>query len=155
MTPPQPVILGVSGSLRSSSKNTTVMGAVEGVTPFDGLRDLPPFDPDREEADAPLVARWREAVKDADAVLFCTPEYAHGVPGVLKNALDHLVGSGEFSGKPVGVLNIAPHSQFAHVQLRETLRTMDARVVGSACVTLLPSDAEGLRAIVSALSTPR
>lgn len=149
-------VLGVSGSLRTSSKNATVLAELSGVTLFDGLRELPPFDPGREEIDAPLVARWREAVASADAVLFCSPEYAHGVPGVLKNALDHLVGSGEFSGKPVGVLNIAPHSLYAPVQLRETLRTMDADVIDTACATVLPTDAEGLRAVVTALaSTPR
>ena len=149
------MILGVSGSLRAASKNTTVLAALEGVTLYDGLRDLPPFDPDREEADAVLVNPWRAAVARADAVLFCTPEYAHGLPGSLKNALDHLVGSGEFSGKPVGVLNIAPHSRFASPQLEEILRTMDARVIPAACATVLPGDAAGLAAVVTLLATPR
>ena len=149
-------ILGVSGSLRAASKNTTVLAGLVGVTLFEGLRGLPAFDPDREEADAPLVAHWREAIEGADAVLFCSPEYAHGLPGALKNALDHLVGSGEFSGKPVGVLNISPHSRFAHVQLEEVLRTMDARVIPEACATILPTQEKDLaRLVVILAASPR
>ena len=145
------MILGVSGSLRAASKNATVLASIDGVVLYEGLRDLPPFDPDREEADAGLVAPWRKAILKADAVLFCTPEYAHGLPGSLKNALDHLVGSGELGGKPVGVLNLAPHSKHASLQLVEVLRTMDARVIEAACVTVLPDDAAGLRRVVDAL----
>jgi chromate reductase, NAD(P)H dehydrogenase (quinone) len=75
-------------------------------------------------------------LQSADAVLICSPEYAHGVPGVLKNALDWVVGSGEFMGKPVALLNASPRATHAQASLIETLTTMDARVVTDACIAL-------------------
>jgi NAD(P)H-dependent FMN reductase len=69
-------------------------------------------------------------------LLIASPEYAHGVPGSLKNALDWLVGGPEFVDKPVAVINPSVHSRFAHAQLLETLRTMSGRVVDEASVTL-------------------
>ena len=71
-----------------------------------------------------------------EAVLICSPEYAHGVSGTLKNALDWLVGSGELVGKPVAVLNLSPRATHAHASLIETLRTMAAVVVPDSGATL-------------------
>jgi chromate reductase, NAD(P)H dehydrogenase (quinone) len=128
-------ILGVSGSLRQHSSNTTALRAVGLLAPAglelvlsDHLGALPHFNPDLEETSIPAVSAWRAALLGADGALICTPEYAHGLPGALKNALDWCVGSGEFVGKPVAVLNISPASSFADESLREVLRTMDARV---------------------------
>src|SRR5882762_1143612 len=92
-------VLALSGSLRAKSINTAVLSAVQslapaglGVTLHRGLGDLPHFNPDLDTATPPAaVAAWREAVNAADVLLICTPEYAHGVPGALKNALDWLV----------------------------------------------------------------
>jgi chromate reductase, NAD(P)H dehydrogenase (quinone) len=75
--------------------------------------------------------------------VICSPEYAHGVPGSLKNALDWLVSGVELSEKPVAVITATPFSTHALAQLIETLRTMNARVIADACVTL-PAAARGL-----------
>lgn len=136
-------LMTFSGSLRSGSSNSALLNAAAQlaprdvrVTPFDGLAALPAFNPDDEMGDAPIphaVMAWRTALANADAVLISSPEYAHGVPGVLKNALDWVVGSGEFVGKPVGVLNASTASQYAHPQILETLSVMSAALVADAC----------------------
>lgn len=145
MSTPAPLrILAVSGSLRAQSINTAVLTAVRSlagaglrVTLHRGLGDLPHFNPDLD-TDAPpaAVAAWREAVNSADALLFCTPEYAHGVPGSLKNALDWLVSYEPFLNKPVAIINARPGATFAPASLRETLTVMNARFLDAACVTL-------------------
>lgn len=141
-----PVLLTVSGSLRAGSSNAALLAAVAHVAPdgvvivpYDALAALPPFNPDLEEGPGPLpgaVTDWRRALATADAVLFSSPEYAHGVPGAFKNALDWVVGSGELVDKPVGLLSASAASQFAHPQLAETLRVMSARLVPGATVVL-------------------
>jgi len=69
----------------------------------------------------------------ANAVLISSPEYAHGVPGALKNMLDWLVSTGELVGKPVALLNAAPTGgAYAQASLLETLRTMNWTVVAEA-----------------------
>lgn len=136
-------ILTVSGSLRAGSSNTALLDAVAllaepdvMVTAFAGLEALPAFNPDLELAAGeplPAVAAWGAALAAADAVLISSPEYAHGVPGVLKNALDWVVGSGELVAKPVGLLNASSASQYAYPQLLETLGVMSASLVLGAC----------------------
>jgi NAD(P)H-dependent FMN reductase len=78
------------------------------------------------------VVAWQRALATADAVLLSSPEYAHGVPGVLKNALDWVVGSGEFVGKPTGLLSASSASAYAHPQLVEILTVMSAALVPGA-----------------------
>jgi NAD(P)H-dependent FMN reductase len=138
-------ILAISGSLRAKSSNTELLllgarVAPDGITvtlaaPLDGL---PHFNPDVETAGkSPMgVAGFRAELSAAAAVVICSPEYAHGVPGTLKNALDWVVGSGELVGKPVAVWNASARSSFAHESLVETLRTMSADVRPEACVTV-------------------
>jgi NAD(P)H-dependent FMN reductase len=145
------MVLTVSGSLRSVSTSSAVLAAAARLAPpdvrlrrYERIGNLPPFNPDVEEqALPPEVDSWRRAVGNADAMLISTPEYAHGVPGALKNALDWLVGGPEFVGKPVAVINPSPHSAFAQVQLLETLRTMAGLVVEGASVTLPTRPAPG------------
>ncbi|WP_297914484.1 NADPH-dependent FMN reductase [Thiomonas sp.] len=132
-------ILAVAGSLRAASINAAFCRAASRLAPadapiavYDRLGDLPLFNPDRE-ADAPEPARhWRRAVGGADALLIASPEYAHGVSGVMKNALDWLVGEESFVGKPVALVNTSPRAHHAHDALLEILRTMSAHVVESA-----------------------
>ena len=141
-----PQLLTVSGSLRSGSSNTALLAAAALVAPamvtvlaFDALAALPAFSPDLEESAGPVpnaVADWRAALAAADAVLISSPEYAHGMPGVLKNALDWVVGSGELVGKRVGVLSASSASRFAHPQLVEVLSVMSAAMVAEATVVL-------------------
>jgi NAD(P)H-dependent FMN reductase len=139
-------VLAVSGSLRAVSANGAVLDALAALAPpgvavvrFDRLADLPAFNPDLDGPDrvppAP-VAVWRAAVADAQALVVCSPEYAHGVPGALKNALDWLVSGPEVPGLPVAVVNATTRAHIAHASLIETLRTMSAQVVDDACVAL-------------------
>ena len=135
-------ILAISGSLRAASSNSTLLRSLPRVAPpgceftFRGPLDaLPYFNPDLEEADLPApVARWRGEIRDHAALVICSPEYAHGVPGVLKNALDWLVGGTEITGKPIAVIQTSLPSTVAHASLVETLTVMGGRVVPGASV---------------------
>jgi chromate reductase len=137
-------ILAVSGSLRAASSNAMVLQAAAllappGVelVPYRGLGDLPHFNPDLDgDAPPPAVLALRREVDRAHGILISSPEYAHGVPGVLKNALDWLVRSVELVGKPVALLNASPLSSYADAALRETLTVMNTRLVAEASVTL-------------------
>ena len=139
-------LLTVSGSLRAGSSNATLLAAAALVAPagatvqmYDALGDLPAFNPDVEEGPGSVpnaVAHWRAALAAADAVLISSPEYAHGIPGALKNALDWVVGSGELVGKRVGLLSASAASRFAHPQLIEVLTVMSATVVPEATLVL-------------------
>ena len=133
-------ILTISGSLRSGSSNAALLDAAALLAPpvvvvdrFDGIGDLPRFNSglDTPGASAP-VERLRDALRAADAVLIRSPEYAHGVPGSLKNALDWVVGSGELVDKPVGLLNASPRATHAQASLVEIIATMSARLVPGA-----------------------
>src|SRR3974390_2006923 len=136
-------VLGISGSLRVASWNSMLLRALVCIaTPgvqVDLYRDvgqLPLFNPDLEASDPPPVAALRSSINAADAVVIASPEYAHGVSGVIKNALDWMVGNESFVDKPVGLLNASPRTSIAQAALRETLATMSARVVPHACVTV-------------------
>ena len=99
---------------------------------YDGLGALPHFNPDLDDGSVPLpaaVADLRSRLRAADAVLISTPEYAHGVPGTLKNALDWLVGDGELVGKPVVLVNATARSTYAQESLTETLTVMSWKVL--------------------------
>ena len=101
------------------------------------LGGLPHFNPDLDNETLPVaVAEWRAQWREANAVLICSPEYAHGVPGSLKNGLDWLVSSGELMYKPLALINISPLSTFAHAQLTETLTVTMARIIPDASLTL-------------------
>ena len=131
-------VLCLCGSLRQVSSNRAALEAAQRLAPaslelamYDGLAALPLFNPDNEVDPLPsAVLALREAVGRADALLVACPEYAHGVPGPFKNLLDWLVGSLEFPGKPVLLLNASArgsyHSQEA---LAEILRTMSAELL--------------------------
>ena len=137
-------ILAISGSLRSASSNTAVLQAAAKLAPtdvkitlYDGLSRLPHFNPDLEgDNEISSVADFRSKVKAADGVLISSPEYAHGVPGALKNALDWVVGSGELVGKPVALINTSPRAVHAQASLTETLITMSANLVVEAFITV-------------------
>jgi chromate reductase len=132
-------ILAMSGSLRASSNNTRLLRATGALAPegmvftiFDGLADLPHFSPDLDGADPPLsVHNLRKLLQAVDGVLICTPEYAFGVPGALKNALDWTVSSGEFYGKPVAIISASPSptgGDKAHASLLLTMNALGAHV---------------------------
>jgi chromate reductase, NAD(P)H dehydrogenase (quinone) len=135
-------ILAISGSLRAASTNATLLKAAAALVPedvtlnlYDGLGDLPPFNPDVDKYPPhAAVADFRSQLRQSAAVIFSTPEYAHGVPGVLKNALDWVVASGELYGKPVALFSASPRAGYAQASLVETLTVLSARVVPGACV---------------------
>jgi chromate reductase len=139
-------MLGISGSLRARSSNTELLHAVTSLAPanvrvalFSGLGALPHFNPDLDGpgmVPPPAIADFRRHVRSADALLICSPEYAHGVPGALKNALDWLVSVPEVIDKPVGLLNASPRATHAQASLAETLRTMSLRVVPAASIAV-------------------
>lgn len=137
-------ILAISGSLRAASFNTMALRAAQRLLPagiefvrYQGLADLPAFNPDREGINLPPPVRaLRMTVGQADGLLICSPEYAHGIAGALKNALDWLVGSLEFPGKPVAVINTSHRATIADGQLRGILLTMSARLIEPASIRL-------------------
>lgn len=106
------------------------------VSILSGLGDLPLFNPDLEVSPPASVVAFQRSVAEADALLFASPEYAHGVTGTIKNALDWLVGFEPFANKIVAVLNASPRAHHADDALRETLKTMAAVIVESASVTI-------------------
>jgi NAD(P)H-dependent FMN reductase len=103
---------------------------------FEGLSELPLFNPDLETQAPQGVRDLRAAVTQADAILVASPEYAHGVTAVIKNALDWLVSFEPFVGKRVAVLNAAARAWHADAALREILHTMSADIVQQASVTI-------------------
>ncbi len=148
-------LLAISGSLRAHSSNTELLRALARLTGpgtqveiYDGLGSLPHFNPDLDEEGMPLpppVQELRRMIADAGGLVISSPEYAHGVPGALKNALDWLVSGPEMVDKPVALLNPSPRSVHAQASLAETLRTMSARLVDEACIAL-PISGRGLDA---------
>jgi NAD(P)H-dependent FMN reductase len=134
-------IFVIPGSLRSNSSSNLILKAVVSMAPpdvafeiFDGVGALPHFN---DEANAPdNVVSFRKKIKEADAVLICTPEYAFGVPGSLKNALDWTVGSGEFIDKPVGLITASSQGEKGHAALLLILTAISARVIPGATVLI-------------------
>lgn len=152
-------ILAISGSLRAASSNTAVLQALAMLAPTgvrvtlcNSLTDLPYFNPDLDDTEQlpASVRTFRTQVGQADGLLISSPEYAHGVPGVLKNALDWLVGSVEFPYKPVALINISPRSTYVQASLTEILTTMSAKLLNDPAFTIaMPRsrvDAEGMLA---------
>jgi NAD(P)H-dependent FMN reductase len=145
--------LAISGSLRARSSNTAALAAAALLAPhgvaidlYEDLGHLPHFNPDLDtEAPPHTVRALRELVGNCDALVLSSPEYAHGIAGAFKNALDWLVGSLEFPGKPVAIFNTSPRATHAEAQLREILTTMSAHLVESASISL-PLLASGLDA---------
>lgn len=138
-------VLGLSGSLRAASVNTALLRAAAKLAPegirvvlHPGLGELPLFNPDVEAARPlpPAVEDLHSRVLGSDALLIASPEYAHGVSGAIKNALDWLVGFPPFEHKPVAILNASARGHHADAALRETLRTMAANIVEAASVTV-------------------
>ena len=172
-------VLALCGSLRAASINAALLRAAARIAApeadievADWLGRLPLFNPDLENvvADHELpraVNALRLAVDAADAILIASPEYAHGISGTIKNALDWLVSFEPFIHKPVAVINASPRAHHADEALRETLRTMSAGLVGEAsfAVELLgahmdedamaesPAVAEVVRQAIAALRT--
>lgn len=152
-------IVAISGSLRADSSNTAVLLAAARLGPvgaeialFDGIGRLPFFNPDLDGDTPPdAVAAFRALIGEADGLLISSPEYARGIAGVMKNALDWLVASLEFPNKPVALINTSPRATHALAALTLTLETMSAKLINEASIALpLLGRAGGADAIVAA-----
>jgi chromate reductase, NAD(P)H dehydrogenase (quinone) len=135
-------LLGVAGSLRRDSHNRRLLRAAGSLLPpevqfieYDALKLIPPFDEDDEPVPPLAVARWREAIAEADAVLFATPEYNSSIPGQLKNAIDWAsrpAAQAALRNKPVAVIGASTGmfgAVWAQAELRKVLGASGARVV--------------------------
>ncbi len=135
-------ILAISGSLRSDSNNTALLRELREEAPngvevelWNGLRDIPPYDQDEDTVPGPpAVEAFRSLVREADGVVFATPEYNSSVPGALKNALDWAsrpLATNAFRNKPVAVMGSSAGAfggVWAAAELRKVLGAMGARV---------------------------
>ena len=155
-------ILGISGSLQARSKNLALLTAAATFVPpgvdlilFDGLRDLPHFNPDIEANEVPAsVLRWRQALADSDAVLIASPEYGFSLPGVLKNAIDWVIGSGELERKVVAITAAVPGPERGHrglQALRDTLSAVRATIIGGEPIPIGPGFEHRVAALVQAV----
>ncbi len=126
------MILGLCGSLRQNSLNRMVLTALQSKVPdlvvWNRMGELPFFNPDLELQPNDVIDEYRANLKSASAIVIASPEYAHGVTGVMKNALDWVVGTGEFMQKSTIVLNCSRSATIANFAIRETLSVMEAEV---------------------------
>lgn len=135
--PNSKTVLAICGSTRAQSSNLNLIKAFAALAKdlfeveiFTGLAELPQFNPDLDtENPAPEVADFRNQLKAADGILICTPEYAMGVPGSLKNAIDWTVSSMEFHQKPTALITASSVGQKGHQALLETLMVIEAKMV--------------------------
>lgn len=140
-------ILLLSGSLRASSTNSAILRTTMTLAPpsveallFSGIGHLPHFSPDLDTEPLPApVQVFREELARADAIVISTPEYAGGLPGSFKNALDWAVGSLALHKKPVALWNVSSNPSTGHAAetyraLRITLGYLDVRIVEEACI---------------------
>jgi chromate reductase len=142
-------ILAISGSTRKESSNhklihffTESVKDKYNVTLFEGIDTLPHFNPDLDSDNPPQkVTDFRKAVSNADAILFCTPEYVFSIPGSLKNAIEWCVSTTVFSQKPIGIITASASGAKGHEELKMIMHTLEAKFTDEA--TLLISGIRG------------
>jgi len=128
-------VIAISGSTRQNSVNHSLIKAIAelsaanlDITIFDSIANLPQFNPDNDGDDvAREVSNFRQQLNNADAIFICTPEYAHGVPGALKNAIDWTISSSQFPNKPTMLITASTGGNFGHKALMETLKAIEAK----------------------------
>jgi NAD(P)H-dependent FMN reductase len=155
------VVLLISGSTRSASTNTAALRTVAALAPtgietplYDGLADLPAFNPDDGETSHSSVIALHQEISGADAVLLCTPEYAGTLPGSFKNLLDWTVGSADLYEKPTAFLNVAApgRGDGAVDTLISVLGYVGAQIRSDACARLpVYMDGVGPNGLVTSL----
>jgi chromate reductase len=134
-------ILAIPGSLRQNSSSNYILKAILSVAPedliievYEGVGNLPHFNDPEETPE--MVMDFREKLKQSDAVLICTPEYAFGIPGSLKNAIDWTVASGDFVDKPVGLVTASSQGEKGHAALQLVLTAISATVIDGATLLI-------------------
>jgi chromate reductase len=129
-------ILAICGSTRASSTNINLIKAIQDLAKevfvieiFEGLSGILHFNPDLDNSNPPVqVTAFRDKLKQAEGILICTPEYAMGVPGSLKNAIDWTVSSCEFSHKPTTLITASSSGVKGHASLLDTLKIIEAEI---------------------------
>jgi chromate reductase len=129
-------ILAICGSTRQQSANLNLIKAIVelfcnelDIKIYERLAEIPHFNPDLDTINPPgTVAEFRSELTEAEGILICTPEYAMGVPGTLKNAIDWSVSSGEFSHKPVALITASSRGESGHRHLLETLKVIECNI---------------------------
>ena len=128
-------IIAISGSTRLNSTNHGLIKAITALSKdeldifvYEGISSLPQFNPDNDNENvAAEVADFRQQLNNADGVIICTPEYAHGVPGTLKNAIDWTISTSQFPHKPTMLITASTDGRFGHRALLETLKAIEAK----------------------------
>lgn len=147
-------VLSVCGSLQARSSNRAALDVVHAaartagatVDIYDALERLPPLNPDAADDASDVVTDWRAQIGQADVVVIASPEYAGSLAGVVKNALDWIVGSGELYSKPVGLISAGTSGgHHARQALVQTLTWQGGHVVASLGIDAprMKSDADG------------
>ena len=135
-------LLALSGSLRTDSYNTAAIQALQALAPenveiaIGEIGNLPLFNPDRESEPIPTLTKLKSGLKAASGLIISSPEYAHGISGPMKNALDWLVSGEEFPYVPIMLINTSPRASHALVALKEVLRTMSGNVIEESFVSI-------------------
>ncbi len=137
-------VFAISGSLRLGSSNHVILDALGKMMPsnityiiYNGISEIPAFNPGLDIDDPPAaVAAFRRQIADADGIIICTPEYAYGVPGALKNALDWTVSSASFSGKLTALITASTGGENAHEALIKILGAIDANLIKEATLLI-------------------
>jgi chromate reductase len=131
-------IAGVSGSLRAASLNGLYLRALALACPahinfhiYDKLGDIPAFNVDKDENPPEPVRHWKAFLAQSDMIILASPEYAHGISGVLKNALDWLVSDFQLLDRPLAFPNVSVRATIAQTHLEEVIRTMGFTLVDS------------------------
>ncbi|MED4072228.1 NADPH-dependent FMN reductase [Priestia endophytica] len=133
-------VVAISGSIRECSTNTNILENLASFfkedidySIYDKVGEFPHFNPDLDDEEGPkVIEEFRQELNEADALIFCTPEYARGIPGVLKNAIDWLVSSGQLLNKTVAVITASPMvagGEKAQASFLQTLEMLNANVV--------------------------
>jgi chromate reductase len=130
-------VVGISGSTRENSINLVLLKIIVemfsnklNMDIYERIALLPQFNPDHDQENIESeVLRFRNLIESADGVIICTPEYAHGVPGTLKNAIDWTVSSSGFYQKPTVLITASTDGKFGHQALMETLLAIGCRNV--------------------------
>ena len=136
-------ILALSGSLRQASYNTAALKALRelasddvDIVVYKGLGNLPLFNPDLEGQVILAFDELRSVLAKSHGLIIASPEYAHGISGVLKNTLDWLVSGEEFVYMPVALINTSPRATHAQEALREVIKTMSGSIIEKSCVSI-------------------
>lgn len=129
-------IFAISGSTRTNSSNEAILSAIAklyceqfDIHFYNGLSELPHFNPDLDNENAPLLVKsFRKTIEDADGVIICTPEYVFSLPGSLKNAIEWTVSTTVFSGKPLAFIVASGLGEKTFESLSLIMNTVGAKI---------------------------